>query len=571
MPVFFNGRLWTSPATMSVVDDSAMFNRGLSVGNVLALVGRSEGGAPHTAIRLGSPQQARQILRGGEGLKAVVKAFDPSAQTGAPSEIVFVRVNPAVQAGLALKDNTPVDVISLKSTDYGLYTNQIKVKVENGTNRGLKLSSQLGNSYYVEDDVHLDAFQVQYLGAEDTATISITGTSVTLQAPSGSAAATIDLSTYQTVQQLVDRINATSGFSASVLDGNGNKPALNGLDYVSAQSVKTAYTARADLQAVVDWFNGQGEGFVSATRTPGVGKPPAPLNWTYLSGGSDGSVTNSEWSKAYDDVLQTIDVQWVVPLSSSDAIHAMNDSHCAYMSNIARMERRGIVGTALGATDEDAIAAAKALNSDRTSLVHLGFYDYNEAGELTLYEPYFLAALIAGAFAGSNPGTALTNKALKIRGLERKLRNPTDTDQLIRGGVLAVEDTPNGYKVVQSISTWLVNDNYNRVEVSTGVALDFTARNVRQALDVLRGEKGNPITLARAVNIAESALRELSRPEPQGPGVLAGDEANPPYKNITASLEGDVLRVEFQCSPVIPVNYIPVTIFAVPYSGTASA
>ena len=44
MPVFFNGRLWVSPATMSVVDDSAMYNRNLSVGNVVALIGKSVGG-----------------------------------------------------------------------------------------------------------------------------------------------------------------------------------------------------------------------------------------------------------------------------------------------------------------------------------------------------------------------------------------------------------------------------------------------------------------------------------------------------------------------------------------------
>ena len=53
--------------------------------------------------------------------------------------------------------------------------------------------------------------------------------------------------------------------------------------------------------------------------------------------------------------------------------------------------------------------------------------------------------------------------------------------------------------------------------------------------------------------------------------MLAGDAENPPYKGITATLEGDVLRVAFQCSPVIPINYIPVAIYAVPYSGSASA
>jgi hypothetical protein len=241
------------------------------------------------------------------------------------------------------------------------------------------------------------------------------------------------------------------------------------------------------------------------------------------------------------------------------------------MSNVARMERRCIVGGSAGATDDEALAAAKTFNGDRTSYTHLGYYDHNAAGALTLYPPYLLAALLAGMFSGVNPGTALTNKSIKIRGLERKLRNPTDTDRLIKGGVLCVEETQAGYKVVQSISTWLTNTNYNRVEVSVGVAIDFVARNVRNVLDPLRGAKGMPQLLADAISRVDSALRELAKPEPIGPGVLAGDAENPPYKGITATLEGDVLRVAFQCSPVIPVNYIPIAIYAVVYSGSASA
>jgi hypothetical protein len=205
--------------------------------------------------------------------------------------------------------------------------------------------------------------------------------------------------------------------------------------------------------------------------------------------------------------------------------------------------------------------------------VHLGFYDYddNDNGNLTLFPPYILAAMVSGAFSGVNPGTPLTNKTLAVRGLERNLRNPTDTDVLIQGGVLCVENTPNGYKVVKSISTWLVNANYNRVEQSVGWALDFTVRNVRNALDILRGEKATPQNMARAVSIADSTLRQLAVPEPSGPGVLAGDAQNPAYKNITAVLDGDVLGVSFQCSPVLPINYVPVTVFAVPFSGSATA
>jgi len=569
MAVFFNGQLLVTPTTASVVNDDAMRNQNLSVGNVLALVGKSAGGKPKTPLRFGSPDEAKRVLRSGELLDAVLKAFAPSNQTGGPQTIVAMRVNPAAQASLALKDAADATVINLTSTGYGLGENLIKVRIENGSLSGKRLTTQLGSNYYAADNVGRTAFSVQYLGAEATATIAVTGTTVTLVA--GSDTIAIPLAEFSTVDTLVDRINSIDGFSASVEDRSGIKPTLNGLDFLAASDIKTARRSiKADLQAIVDWFNGNGEGFVTAARASNVGTLPQNIPYTFLAGGSDGVTTNGDWSDAFD-ALQAVDVQWVTPLSGDAAIHAMTDAHVQFSSNQLRRERRAICGTASGTSDADAIAAAKMLNSDRTSLVHLGYYDYDASGALVLFEPYQTAALIAGAFSGVNPGTPLTNKTIAVRGLERDLINPTDTDVLINGGVLCVENTETGYKVVKSISTWLVNDNYNRVEQSTGFALDFTVRNVRQAVDVLRGEKGNPLVLSRSISIAESTLRELASPEPQGPGVLAGDANSPAYRNIKASLEGDVVRIEFECSPVIPANYILVTVFAVPYSGTVSA
>lgn len=569
MPVFFNGRLWVSPATMSVIDDSAMFNKNASVGNVLAIIGKADGGEPFKALSFGSAQEARAVLRGGLALKAVEKAFDPSSETAGPSTVIFVRVNPATRSSLALKNVSDSTVITLNSEGYGSFVNGIKVKIENGSTAGKKITTQFGNDYFSADNVGRKCLSVQYTGAETTALLSVTNSFVTLTA--GSTPVGIDLNSYPTVSQLVDRINSVSGWTASVLDANGEKATLNGLDNVSGLNAKTdAVTLTGDLQAIVDWFNSTGEGFITATREATAGTLPINVPFTYLAGGSEGVTTTTEWQKGFD-VLQTVDVQWVVPVSADAAIHAMTDSHCAYMSNIARMERRAIVGGDTGVTDDAAVLAAKTLNSDRTSYTHLGIYDYDTNGKLTLYPAYIAAALLAGAFSGVNPGTALTNRTLKLRGIERKLRNPTDTDKLILGGVLAIEDTPRGYKCVKSITTWLANSNYNRVEISVGVACDFVSRNVRNILDDLRGKKGSPAILSEAVSRTDSILRTLAMPEPMGPGVIVGDKINPAYKNITASLEGDVLRVEFQASPVIPVNYIPIVIHAVPYSGSASA
>lgn len=569
MPVFFNGQLLVTPTVQSLVDDSQMFNRNLTVGNIVALIGRSEGGEPKVPLVLRSPSHAKKVLRDGELLTAVRKAFAPSNATHGPSRIVAMRVNPAVQAELTLVDGSAGDAIDLKATDYGIWTNQIKVKVESGTTSGKRLTTQVGNAYFSKDNVARSAFTVTYTGAQVTATVTVSNTQILLHAPALTLVATIELSAYDTVQEVVDRINVTTGFSATVTAGSANTATLNGLDAVAAASCKTptVYDVRADLQACIDWFNGFAEGFITATRPAAASKVPANLAFTYLTGGSNGTVTNTDWDDCFV-ALESEDVQWVVPVAGDASIHAMADAHVHFMSGVGKRERRAFVGGDLGLTQSSAAAAAATINSDRTAYCYPGMYDYDSAGVLTLYAPYILAAQVAGGFGGVNPGTPLTNKPLTVRGMELDLKDPADTDFMIDSGVLCVTKSPKqDYRVVKSISTWLSDSKYNRVEVSTGAATDFVARNVREALQDFIGAKGSPESLHAIASRTDSILAELARPEPAGPGVIVGDLINPPYRNITVELEGDVVRVEFECSPVIPINYVLVTIHAVPYSG----
>lgn len=572
MSLFFNGKLWVTPATMSKVDDSAMQSANLGVGNYAAYLGTCTGGKPNTPLAFSNPAEAKAALRSGPLLDAINKAFAPSTDTGGPSTVYALRVNPAVQASLVLKDTPGNPAINLLSTDYGLWNNQIKVKIEAGSVSGLALTTQYQTDYFSEDNVGRSAFSIQYTGAAASATMTVNGTSIVLSAPSGTTVATVDLLTYGTYAQVVDYINTVPDFSALIADtANDELASLNGFDFVTTADIKTsAVDVTANLQAVVDWFNSNGEGYVTATRATNAGAIPAQTSYVYLSGGSDGVTMTEQWSSAMT-TLQQVDAQWVCPVSTNAAIWSMTDAHVQFMSKYGGMERRAIVGAAIGTSDEAAMGMAKSLNSDRTSLVHIGYYDFNSAGKLTLFNASYTAALLCGMFAGVNPGTALSNKTISVNGLERKLRNPTDTDPLLKAGVLCIEDTKNGFKVVQSISTWLKDTKFNRREQSCGWAADYTARTVREALDVLRGEKNNPINVGRAASITQTSLKALAVNEPSGPGVLAGDDANPPFRGITASADGDVLGVAFECSPVIPINYIPVSISLRIFTGTASA
>ncbi|RVT91417.1 hypothetical protein EOD42_22440 [Rhodovarius crocodyli] len=571
MPIFFNGRLITTPTVASRVDDSAMFNANPAVGNVLTILGRADAGEPKKALRFGSASEAAAVLRGGELLDAVSRAFGGMTETPGPSEIIAVRVQPATGSTLALKDSGDATVINLASSVYGTLANRLQIAIAAATTRGKKITTKLDSETYEADNVGRQVANIRYSGNAASATVTINSTTLTLSAPTGTTVATLDLATFATVADLVDRISLVSGWTASVADGSGEHPTAGALDFLTGVDAKTAdLPLYADLQAVVDWINGTAEPLMTATKVAGAGNVPTNITSSFLAGGSNGNTQVSDWAEALT-MLQSEDTQWVVPVSGDAAVHALVAAHVKFMSDVMAKERRAIVGTALSTTDAAAIAAAKAINSDRVGLVHLGVYDYNTAGKLTLFSPYIAAAILGGGFAGVNPGTALTNKALSVRGLERKLRNPTDTDVLLRGGVIPLEDRPTGYFVVQSISTWLTNTNYNRRELSTGAALDYAARALREAMQPIIGKNGNAARLAEAKARATTVLNELARAEPQGLGVLAGDADNPAWKGLKISISGDVLRLEVQASPVIPINYIPIVIFAQPYSGSVAA
>jgi hypothetical protein len=575
MSYYFNGVVYETPTTVSAINDDAMVPAGVSTQNVPCLVGLSAGGQPNVALTFTDPKVAKSTLVSGELLQAVLRAFSPSDETGGPAKVVAMRVNPALQASLVLNDAQSDPVINLVSNDYGLLTNKIKVSIDAGSTQGLKVSVAQGSATaYTKDNLYASPFSLQYTGQAASATIGITNSTVILSAPSGSPVATIDLNTFATIQELVDSINMVPGFAAIETSGFEEAPSLNGLDAVTAQDVKTSeYNVLANLQAVIDWFNGSAQPLVSATRVANAGTPPAPIAYTFLTGGLDGVTTTSSWSDTFD-ALQTVDVQWITPVTSNPTVHAMVDAHVQYMSTTGRKERRAVCGTPLSTSDDVALTLAKQINSDRTSLVHLGHYAYDLTGALSglqLYPPYQSAAAITGAFAAVAPGEPLTNKTLKFAGLERDLLVPANTDPLILGGVLCLENTDEGYKVVKSISTWLADKKYDKVEQSVGFACDFIARTVRTNLDVLRGGKNSPLRLGRAVQITETTLRALAVAEPNGPGVIVGDADSPAYTGITATMVGDAIAVSFQCSPVLPTNYVGITIYVVPFSGTASA
>lgn len=602
MSVFFNGQLLTTPTTASAVDDSAMLNQNLSVGNVVAYVGISDAGEPQKVLSFGTPGEAKAVLKGGELCDAVVNAFAPSSQTGSPQTVLAVRVN---KAGRAVVDLTGASVSTPGTWGrvYGkAYTSadqQIKVKIEAGTVANTFSVTVAGGSgvnawSYTGEDLGASKLSAENLTTDtdilllaDPATGRRHG-EVHLDIDSSSADTytkiAFEFENFATLGDLTDYLEAIRNKANKPIvkftyaDSNVRDLAPEALDPITiehAESPAASKTVALTMVAyeIQAWFENYVGDFVVLEMNnethKGWHSGPAVMPFTYLQAPPPSQVVTTDWQDALQ-LLETKDVQWAQVVTGSPAIHAMVKSHVTVCSNVLRKERRTICGTVAKTSDSDAIQQAKNLNSDRVSLVHIGHYSYNAAGKLTLRPAYMTAALVAAGFAGLNPGTPLTNKTLAVQGLERDLRNPTDTDALIKGGVMPIENTENGYKVTRSISTWLSDSKYSKVEQSCGVAIDFAIRNVRKALDPIRGGKQTPIQLSRALSITKGQLTELARPEPMGPEVLVGDENSPAFRNITGTVEGDVIRIQFEASPVVPNNFILVTMYARPYSGSAT-
>lgn len=575
MSVFFNGRLLTTPTVETAVYDDGMAAQSAAVGNSLALIGPSDSGAPKTPIRMRSIAHAREVLGGGDLLYAVEKAFSPSAETGAPGAIYAVRVNPATQASLTLSNSSLDALAIIQSVDYGLNANNIKLKIEAASGGDGYKTTLVKNETvtHVADNLKRTVMTVRYTGTETTATLTVTDIGVSLISGSNTPVA-IEFSAGMTAAQVAARIRSNADWTVTLDSAAGEYPMLGALDNLSMGNAKAAggVVIKANVQAALDWLTGttivKSTRVINGSRSGAGGLTSIPF--TYLSGADNGVITNEDWSDAFD-VLQSEDVQWLAPLSDAPAVWGIADTHCQFMSTVGRRERRCFVGGGTGKTLEQAVADAASINSDRTSYVYPAFYDYTAAGVLKLMPAYHMAAMMAAAFASLTPGEPMTNKSVNIRGLERPIALPGDTDYLIKGGVLSVHQAARGgYRATKSISTWLSNGNYNRVEVSTGAALDYVVRTVREQLEIFVGRKANQLSLVHIAETIASTLRMLAKNEPFGMGLLAGDDTNPPFRNINVELTGDMVHATFECSPVVPVNFILCSVYAKAYTGSVT-
>jgi hypothetical protein len=579
--VTWKGTYYVRPQAASAIDSSALSPVQLGSANKVVIMAEMTGLLePKKLTRIDSTLGNFLIAPAWEEARlAASLVFNPSKGIPGASEVYLLPVNPATKAAKNLVSAAAADVITLDSFMYGLVANQIKVKVEAGTNAGKKVTIGFQDVSEIHDDLARPSFTLLYTGAGATASVTIDVASgagshklTTTTETGGVENLTLDFDSYPTVQSLIDALNASGVFTAVALTKSAKTDLCLQLDAFTAQSVKTtAATITSDLQAIVDRLN-ERSSYVAATRIAGAGAVPANSAWAYLAGGADGATTNDDWVSAFNE-LKTVDIDIIVPLVSSASIHALGDAHCNFMSGPAgKSERRQVVGGALQSWTSEANritaigvikAEAAALNSDRTVHVGLGSKHYDANGVSKLYPAYITAVMFAGIAGGASVVTPLTRKYLNCLGLEVELRN-TEIDDLLEAHLaVPIKDLVQGagFVISRQLTTWAQDADLYRVEFSVGRGADYIAREVRNRHELIIGKPGTPGIDQSIISITNAVLEAAMRDEL----IVSYDP-----KATVLRADGVVRYIDYSAQPVLPLNWIMSTYHLLPTKFTVS-
>lgn len=260
--------------------------------------------------------------------------------------------------------------------------------------------------------------------------------------------------------------------------------------------------------------------FVTAVAGAGTGTLKAATA-TALTGGTDGSSpAGGDWTNGLA-ALETQDISIIAPATGEETVHAQVAEHCNVMSlSNARKERTCVIGGLKGETVTKQEERVAALPMARVQLVYPGMYAYNAKGELTLYDQFYRAGMVAGMHCAlPDVATSLTHKLTPEISPEVNLSTVQGgpIDKLLLAGVTPFAPAPGG-------GVWCV-DSITGSREAAGVfrdfhkvrSADFVSRYLRVNLErkytgskALNGSMES-IELQAAVLLKELQARQIIR------------------------------------------------------------
>jgi hypothetical protein len=520
----------------------------------LVLIGPALGGKPAETYWFSDYAEATHVLKGGDLLNGVKCAFSPGGELK-PQYVGTIRVNSATQAAATLK-KTAADIIDLKTIDYGNLVNQTQYKLEAGAT-GKKFSEKYRTLEYFQDNIKRESLKIQYIGAGTAATITINGTNITTTVTGGPGGEDLTLvyASFPDIEAVVSYINGQAAYTAEVISGQ-EKAASNELDYITAQDIKTAeITLVSDVQALIDTINEST--YFEATLHSGANRdvPDNVATFTYMSGGTEGANTATEWT-AILTAIQQKNIQLLGGMTEDSAIQALIKAHIETTNSVTgKSELKSIVG-ATAQTLAGAKITAAAMNNSAIATCYKKFkwYDYNNvAADFTSMH---YAAQLLGQASALDLNVPMTYKHLNDTDLSyTDCGTLTEIEEAIEAGVIVAEKTPAGIiRTVRSVTSYQSNDlKFN--EFSIVRQMLFISRDLRTAAeDLFIGKAGKGEVYESVKMECSSKLGEYTES-----GYLVTYGGQPAWKDFSLVIDGDVLRIKWTGNVSAPINFIFIT------------
>ena len=544
---------------------------GISAGN-LCILGKSSGGEPYKMLEFSGVAEAQEALVGGELLDAVGYAFSAS-NVYIPQKVYCMRVNNGTQSSLTLKSGG-TNLLKLKSWDWGVHTNQLKMMVADGTiANSKKISVAYKDTTGTVDNIINAALSVEYYGDGQNPTVTVGANSISFAAqtipedesdPEPTDTLTVSFEDFATLDSLIIRINDSGIWQATIIGNNAELPSVS-LDTVASVSIgDTGTTLYANYTAFIAalesiQFIGSIENLAVSTRVT----PENTDGYEYFTGGTVGSYSIAQWQAALT-ALEVEDVQIIATPSTDASVHALISTHCTSMSDVIhRKERTAILGGSVGMTDEAAKTTGLGMNNRLISFCCDNPVKINiVTGKTETISGAMLGVMLAAMESAMSPNTPLTFKALNVLGFA-KIRTIGNITDLIKAGIMVCNANPENlseYICIRALTTFQGDDLINNERSMVREDL-FMNRDLRAQFKPVIGTAGISTNDAIGTLKLRAAQWALN-------GYIVPTDSNENVWDIKVRIDGDKVYITYSRYLTAPVNFVFITAINHIYTST---
>jgi hypothetical protein len=355
-----------------------------------------------------------------------------------------------------------------------------------------------------------------------------------------------------TMDDLETAIELQNG--AIVTSLNGDRKVSEMDKYVAIDTKGATQSFYSQAQDVIDFFN-SGVVIGAVRRAGATGLPVITGSTILLTGGLTATATNSDIQAALDALKTDKDIRVIVPGYTDQATHLLMKGHVNDRAlPSSRAECRSWVPLDPTTATKQAIKdLTVALNNERIKAVVQRQSYYDDDGILQVGDSLSFALTMAGMQSAATVGEPLTHKFMSAVGVTQDgAWNPEqDGDELVRSGLVMSEEVKGrGYRVIRSVTTYQKRKDRIRTETSAMESADESARDLRNFMEEqLTGAKNLLVTDDSIKNMVEGRLGDQDSGQ-IGEGIITA------WRNVTVTITGDLIIVDYEVAPVEPINFI---------------